>query len=74
MSASRRGSETAAKVEGLVERQIEEQTQNETNKAVNEQLSQIEATYGAIPPGTEERCGRDPTPGGAGGSAPRRAA
>jgi putative drug exporter of the RND superfamily len=47
--------ETAAKVDGLVQRQIEEQTQNETNRAVNEQLSQIEATYGAVPPGTEER-------------------
>ncbi|HET6658682.1 MAG TPA: MMPL family transporter [Rubrobacter sp.] len=47
--------ETAAKVDGLVQRQIEEQTQNETDRAVNEQLSQIEATYGAVPPGTEGR-------------------
>ena len=47
--------EAAAKVDGLVQRQIEEQTQNETDRAVNEQLSQIEATYGAVPPGTEER-------------------
>src|SRR5215203_4002312 len=46
--------EAAAKVDGLVQRQIEEQTQNETDRAVNEQLSQIEATYGAVPPGTEE--------------------
>ena len=38
-----------------MQRQIEEQTQNETDRAVNEQLSQIEATYGAVPPGTEER-------------------
>ncbi|HSK82980.1 MAG TPA: MMPL family transporter [Rubrobacter sp.] len=47
--------EAAAKVDGLVQRQIEEQTQNETDRAVNKQLSQIEATYGAVPPGTEER-------------------
>jgi RND superfamily putative drug exporter len=47
--------EAAARVNGLVQRQIEEQTQNETDRAVNEQLSQIEATYGAVPPGTEER-------------------
>jgi RND superfamily putative drug exporter len=42
-------------VNGLVQRQIEEQTQNETDRAVNERLSQIEATYGAVPPGTEAR-------------------
>jgi RND superfamily putative drug exporter len=47
--------EAAARVDGLVQQQIEEQTQNETDRAVNEQLSQIEATYGAVPPGTEER-------------------
>jgi putative drug exporter of the RND superfamily len=47
--------EAAARVDGLVQRQIEEQTQNETDRAVNEQLSQIEATYGAVPPRTEER-------------------
>jgi RND superfamily putative drug exporter len=47
--------EAAAKVDGLVQRQIEEQTQNETDRAVNAQLSQIEASYGAVPPGTEER-------------------
>jgi putative drug exporter of the RND superfamily len=54
--------ETAAKVDGLVQRQIEEQTQNETDRAVNEQLSQIEATYGAVPPGTEERLRADIRP------------
>jgi RND superfamily putative drug exporter len=47
--------EAAARVNGLVQRQIEEQTQNETDRAVNERLSQIEATYGAVPPGTEAR-------------------
>jgi RND superfamily putative drug exporter len=47
--------EAAARVEGLVQRQIDEETQNETDRAVNEQLSQIEATYGAVPSGTEER-------------------
>jgi putative drug exporter of the RND superfamily len=54
--------EAAAKVDGLVQRQIKEQTQNETDRAVNEQLSQIEATYGAVPPGTEERLRADIRP------------
>ena len=47
--------EAAGKVDGLVRRQIEEQTQKKTDEAVKEQLSQIKASYGAIPPGTEER-------------------
>jgi RND superfamily putative drug exporter len=47
--------EAAARVDGLVQRQIEEQTLIETDRAVNEELSQIEATYGAVPPGTEAR-------------------
>src|SRR5688572_14301016 len=46
--------EAAARVDGLVQRQIEEQTQIETERAVNEQLSEIEATYGTVPSGTEE--------------------
>jgi RND superfamily putative drug exporter len=54
--------EAAARVDGIVQRQIEEQTQNETDRAVNEQLSQIEATYGAVPPGTEERLRADIRP------------
>jgi putative drug exporter of the RND superfamily len=54
--------EAAAKVDGLVQRQIEEQTQNETDRTVNDQLSQIEATYGAVPPGTEERLRADIRP------------
>ena len=47
--------EAAARADGIVQRQIEEQTQNETDRAVNEQLSEIKATYGAVPPGTEEQ-------------------
>jgi RND superfamily putative drug exporter len=54
--------EAAAKVDWLVQRQIEEQTQNETDRIVNEQLSQIEATYGAVPSGTEERLRADIRP------------
>ena len=38
-----------------MQRQIEEQTQSKTDRAVNQQLSKVEATYGAIPPGTEEQ-------------------
>ena len=47
--------EAAGKVNRLVEQQIEEQTQEKTEEAVNLQLSEIEATYGVIPPGTEEQ-------------------
>jgi RND superfamily putative drug exporter len=54
--------EAAAKVDGLVQRQIEEQTQNETDRIVNEQLSQIEANYGAVPSGTEGRLRADIRP------------
>ena len=54
--------EAASRVDGIVQRQIEEQTQNETDRAVNEQLSQIGATYGAVPPGTEERLRADIQP------------
>jgi RND superfamily putative drug exporter len=47
--------EAAGKVDGLVERQIEEQTQKNTDEAVKEQLSELKATYGTVPPGTEEQ-------------------
>jgi RND superfamily putative drug exporter len=47
--------EAAGKVDELVQRQIEEQTQNETDEAVQRRLSQIKATYGTVPPGSEER-------------------
>ena len=54
--------EAAARVDGLVRRQIEEQAQIETERAVNEQLSEIEATYGTVPSGTEERLRADIRP------------
>jgi RND superfamily putative drug exporter len=47
--------QAASEVDGLVQRQIEEQTQNETDQAVEERLSEIKGTYGAVPPGTEEQ-------------------
>jgi putative drug exporter of the RND superfamily len=47
--------EAASKVDGLVESQIEEQIQKNTDKAVEQQLSQAKATYGTVPPGTEEK-------------------
>jgi RND superfamily putative drug exporter len=52
----------ASRVDGLVQRQIEEQTQDKTDEAVDRQLSQIKATYGAVPPGTEERLRADIRP------------
>jgi RND superfamily putative drug exporter len=45
----------AGKVDGLVKRQIEVQTRKKTDEAVDEQLSQVKATYGTVPPGTEEQ-------------------
>jgi RND superfamily putative drug exporter len=45
----------ASKVDGLVERQVEEQVQKNTDKAVNQQLSEVKATYSTVPPGTEEQ-------------------
>ncbi|MDQ3499271.1 MAG: MMPL family transporter [Actinomycetota bacterium] len=54
--------EAAERVDGLVQRQIEEQTQTETDRAVNQQLSETKATYGAVPPGTEERLRADSRP------------
>jgi putative drug exporter of the RND superfamily len=54
--------EAARRVEGLVRRQTEEQTQTETDRVVNEQLSEIKATYGAVPPGTEDRLRADIRP------------
>ncbi len=47
--------EAAGKVDGLVERQIEEQIQKNTDEAVNQQLAQVKATSGTVPPGTEEK-------------------
>jgi putative drug exporter of the RND superfamily len=54
--------EAAAEVDGLVQRQIEGQTKTETDRAVNQQLSEIKATYGTVPPGTEERLRADVRP------------
>jgi putative drug exporter of the RND superfamily len=54
--------QAASRVDGLVQRQIEEQTQDKTDEAVDRQLSQIKATYGAVPPGTEERLRADIRP------------
>jgi RND superfamily putative drug exporter len=54
--------EAAGKVDGLVQRQMEEQTQNKTDEIVDQQLSQIKATYGTVPPGTEERLRADIRP------------
>ncbi|CAA9456377.1 MAG: Uncharacterized RND family transporter [uncultured Rubrobacteraceae bacterium] len=54
--------EAAEEVDGLVQRQIEEQTKTETDRAVNQQLSEIKATYGTVPPGTEERLRADIRP------------
>ena len=45
----------AGKVDGLVKRQAEVQTRKKTDEAVDEQLSQVKATYGTVPPGTEEQ-------------------
>ena len=57
VEAAREGAQkkAAAEVDGLVERQIEEQIQKNTDEAVDRQLSEVEATYGAVPPGTEEQ-------------------
>jgi RND superfamily putative drug exporter len=45
----------AGRVDALVRQQIEEQTREKTDEVVQQQLSQIEATAGAVPPGTEEQ-------------------
>jgi putative drug exporter of the RND superfamily len=47
--------EAADKVDGLVEQQIDEQIQKNTDKAVDQQLSEVKATYGTVPPGTEDQ-------------------
>ena len=60
--------EAAGKVDALVEQQIQEQTQEQTEEAVNERLSEIRATYGTVPPGTEEQVRAEvEAAGGAGG-------
>jgi RND superfamily putative drug exporter len=54
--------EAAEEVDALVQRQIEVQTQTETDRAMKQQLSEIKATYGTVPPGTEERLRADIRP------------
>jgi RND superfamily putative drug exporter len=45
----------AGQVDSLVRQQIKEQTREKTDEVVQQQLSQIEATAGAVPPGAEEQ-------------------
>ena len=47
--------ESAGRIDGLVQDQIRQQIQQRTDEAVQQQLDQAEATYGAVPPGTEEQ-------------------
>ena len=47
--------QAAGKVDGLVEEQVDEQIQKNTDEAVKQQLSEVEATYGTVPPGTEDQ-------------------
>jgi RND superfamily putative drug exporter len=47
--------EASGRVDGLVEEQIRQQTQQRTDEVVEQQLSEIEASYGSVPPGTEEQ-------------------
>ena len=47
--------EASGRVDGLVQEQIREQIQKNTDQTVRRQLSEAEATYGTVPPGTEEQ-------------------
>jgi RND superfamily putative drug exporter len=47
--------QAAGKVDGLVDEQVDEQIQKNTDEAVKQQLSEVEATYGTVPPGTEDQ-------------------
>jgi RND superfamily putative drug exporter len=47
--------QASGRVDALVEEQIREQIQTRTDEAVRQQLSEVEATYGTVPPGTEEQ-------------------
>jgi putative drug exporter of the RND superfamily len=47
--------ESAGRADELVRDQIRQQTQERTDEAVRQQLSEVEATTGTIPPGTEEQ-------------------
>jgi len=50
---ARRGA--VGRVDALVREQIEEQTREKTDEVVRQQLSQIEAAPGGVPPGAEEQ-------------------
>ncbi len=47
--------DAAGRVDGLVEQQIQTQIRQRTDEAVRQQLDEVRATYGAVPPGTEEQ-------------------
>ena len=47
--------EAAGRVDALVQDQIRQQIEQNTDEEVRRQLSEIEATYGSVPPGTEEQ-------------------
>ena len=47
--------EARGRVDGLVEEQIRQQTEQRTEDAVQRQLSEVEASLGTVPPGTEEQ-------------------
>ena len=47
--------ESSGRVDALVEEQIRQQTEQRTDEAVAQQLSEVEATYGTVPPGAEEQ-------------------
>src|SRR3712207_2398739 len=47
--------QAAGRVDALGEEQIQEQTSTRTDAAGRQQVSEAEATYGTVPPGTEEQ-------------------
>ncbi len=47
--------EAGGRVDGLVQEQIREQIDKNSDEVVRQQLSEVGATYGTVPPGTEER-------------------
>ncbi len=47
--------EAGKRVDGLVERQIQTQISEQTDGAVEQQLDEVRAQYGTVPPGTEEQ-------------------
>ncbi|MDQ3236843.1 MAG: MMPL family transporter [Actinomycetota bacterium] len=47
--------EAGSKVDGLVEEQIQTQISERTDETVQQQLEEVRAQYGSVPPGTEEQ-------------------